>query len=146
MSATWYSKCPQCGARAMTESGNGYKIRICPVCGSTEEAELVGEGENYEKLVADGWELHPSADGSCLRKAKRYRGYGSVRFAKLNGCSQVCQLSKRLSDDEVANLLREFDDGGIDKSRCYVTRWNDEKQELEVLWGKIDFENDPDEW
>lgn len=124
-----YIKCSQCGGIMFEDYyyNTDEIYRSCQRCGKYFSAELRKDEDG--KYICDN-------EGKYIYDIIDNKGYGAIRiFGKVGGV--VHHMSSPISQETIDMFYQDLEDDAIDKSKCYLTKWNDEKQDVESIYGEI---------
>lgn len=137
MSYFGYTTCPQCCCSMAIEDEFGSRqITQCPMCGFREELRNISKTEG-EEMKTDGWEISDYGSDTRLHAKKTFVGVGTIRFSNKNGMARTSSFNAPITEAVAAETAKGFDDPTLIKKKCYITRWNEQKKQLEVLFGSI---------
>ena len=115
------TRCPQCGNQAEFEADCRSKRTTCLICGYYEEDTL--------KFNADGV--------CCGSRRVIGKGFGVLGYRYLDDrffWNHFLRTAREVLDAE-RWLLRALRSGAIEADTAYLTRWNDDLEQVEVLVG-----------
>lgn len=119
-------KCPQCEygqADYDFECGSAESVTACRRCGYYESLDRIRDDDGY----FCGWE-HRVCDGAGALGCKEIGQVGSW-LSYLNTRKQVLEAEQWLRN--------ELAQGRVDPAVSYLTKWNDEASQVELVIGKF---------
>lgn len=135
-----YYKCPQCGGIVYNDwyYTAGEEYENCSRCGRWAEIRHP-ENDEERKLVDKSGLLHRSG-----------MGYGRCSIMSVNGVGRSFSLSEPYSEEIEKWYMDAMKDENVDSEGSYLTRWDEEIEQLIVVHGKDpglydDYETEVDE-
>lgn len=131
--------CPQCGAKAFLEFHTRTLAEsiFCPRCGYSEHTRpLIDRQKQKDDAQHRAW-FKRRKDGEQIIRTTKRAGFGAYMLAQQNGVSALgivnCELTARM----IANFKRDVAKPGIDAARSFLTRWNPQSHQVEIVVGQI---------
>ena len=122
-------ECPQCGGSMFTDYyyKSSEEYWMCKRCGKHGKVELV-RNENGE-VVFD-------VNGKVDYKTEDVEGYGCAKIAITgHGASFSC-FNKPITEEYKKAFFEALEEENVDKEHSYLSFWNEETQQIEMLYGK----------
>lgn len=123
-------KCPQCGGYYITDYDcrTHEELAFCHRCGRREEYRLVSD-ENGKTVLDD--------EGKPQYSEVSHFGYGCLKLAGKKGVSSLYAISEPITAKMVEDIKKSFDDENIDVGECYLTKWDEKKQDVIAVFGSV---------
>jgi hypothetical protein len=117
--------CPQCDWRAFYE----FQTRtlstslFCPRCGYQEDSQP--------------FKRRKTKEGDPIYRTTRQQGKGAYRIKRCNGVSEIGAVHCSLTEQKIARFRKDLQHPGIDPAQSFLTRWNPQRQRVEMVVGKF---------
>ena len=123
-------KCPQCGGCYTTDFDcrTLEEFKFCERCGKKELVELVRD-ENGEAVL--------DAEGKPTYRESSHFGYGRLRLAGKKGGATLYSMTEPLTEQAAEEIQNSFNTELVDVGKSYLTKWDDEKKDVVVLFGEV---------
>ncbi len=135
------TKCPNCGGMYVSDFDcrTFESYYFCNRCGRTEEHKIVRDNDGKAVLDEDGLVKYEHSVGG---------GYGCARFS-FDKIAQLFPIVRHLDKEIKNDYLKTIEDPQIKKDECYLTAWNEERNEIIAVFGKLpqsydEFKNETD--
>ena len=130
--------CNQCGyeyAHYEVQTRTGSEYIFCLMCGYYSATKAIIDRQKSK----DGrFYFKTNKDGSHIYRKKEIKGNGAYRIAYKSGAATFGSIEHEMTDDTVKYFKGLFENEKIDEGKSYLTRWNQDKKEAEVVLGKVD--------
>ncbi len=123
-------KCPQCGGCYTTDYDcrTFEEFKFCHRCGKREEIKMVRDEKGAAVL---------DENRSPKYTESSHFGYGCLKLAGKQGVSALYSLFGPLTEESFNSIKESFDNEDIDIGESYLTRWDDEKNDVVTVFGSI---------
>ena len=123
-------KCPQCGGCYTTDFDcrTLEEFKFCERCGKKELVELVRD-ENGEAVL--------DAEGKPTYRESSHFGYGCLHLAGKKGGATLYSMTEPLTEQAAEEIQTSFNTELVDVGKSYMTKWDDEKKDVVVLFGEV---------
>lgn len=138
MSGTSFVTCPQCNCnRAIFECGRRSEGIYCRICGYEDGTILLSSSSRGE-AEAKGWTYVCENQDDEIVFERKSSGHGVLRHSSHEGGGQTMSATSPFSDETASEVIDYImNNSELDAERCYLTRWNLEKEHVDVLFGSI---------
>ena len=131
--------CPQCKKYlTVGDFWNGGSQLFCVACGYFYTVRIdFGE----EALQESGFlpDYDGTRDGGCQPRkitTEERRGFGAALFTDRQECKARICYPVPITQELIDEFMKDISSPDIDLTRCYLTRWNDETQDVEFIFGR----------
>ncbi len=123
-------QCPQCGGCYTTDFDcrTFEEFKFCHRCGKREEIKMVRDEKGAPILDENNNPKY--IEGSHF-------GYGCLKLAGKQGVSALYSLSGPLTEESFNSIKESFDNEDIDIGESYLTRWDEEKNDVIAVFGSL---------
>lgn len=126
-----YKACPQCGGLFNTEFN--YRTfeewGFCTRCGAAYSHEL--KRDEQDRAIFD-------SEGKPIYISKELKGLGGLYTRNKEGFGCFQPFEEPVPKEEILNLISEIESrDDIDSSKSYITRWDEETQQIVAEYGEL---------
>lgn len=123
-------KCPQCGGIYITDFDcrTFEEYKFCDRCGKAEQWVIQSDESNQICLDEDGKPKWRYIDKP---------GYGCIALFSKKGMGRMCALIEPLNDAIKSDFLKDISQPEIDETKCYLTAWDEENNEIVAVFGNL---------
>ena len=126
-----YIRCPQCGGTYFCDYDyHTYEeYRSCSRCGKTESWEI--KRDEHGNVCLD-------ETGKPQYIEESHPGYGAACIMGKKGVGQILHFVEPVNEQAKESFLETLSmNPDIDKEKCYLTSWDEEKGEVAALFGNL---------
>ena len=124
-----YVKCNKCGRESYEDYyyKTGEEYKTCVACGKSKRHFM--KRENGEVIFDE--------NNVPVWVHEQNEGFGTCYLEDSNGIGSLSILKSAITQENIKEFFELLKQEGINKEKCRLTSWDDEKKELVSLYGEI---------